>query len=282
MNMFYISNITGGQTIYAPSIANVEGLNTENAAPFNLADQTITEDDVSVDISNEPQTILPQLFPSNGLATALASSGAVPTKAESAANNQTIVRRGKISAVSPIIPTYEVSDTILSRKNNKYEQQSTHNNPYAKLDRPMAKKEPAIVASQIMSSPVITLDINNVVEQAWNLIKEKRFRHLPITSQQGKLVGIISDRDFLSLNIAHIGEELSSKQQLKSPIKNIMTTNVLTARPNTAIRLIAQIMFVEKVSSMPIVDEDKKLVGILTTNDILRTLVHNAPLELWT
>ena len=72
-----------------------------------------------------------------------------------------------------------------------------HRDPYHRLNDPPPKRQPAIVASQIMSSPVITVSPHDHPETAWAIFKEKRFRHVPVTSESGKLVGILSDRDIL-------------------------------------------------------------------------------------
>jgi len=56
----------------------------------------------------------------------------------------------------------------------------------------------------------------------------------------------------------------------------------LSATPTTEIREIALVMLDEHVSAIPILDSSRHLVGILTTSDILRAIVHRNPLELWT
>ena len=57
---------------------------------------------------------------------------------------------------------------------------------------------------------------------------------------------------------------------------------MLSAHPDTEIRLIARTMFEQKIGAMPILsEEDDSMVGILTRSDILRTVVNRAPFELW-
>ncbi|MDH5352796.1 MAG: CBS domain-containing protein [Gammaproteobacteria bacterium] len=53
-------------------------------------------------------------------------------------------------------------------------------------------------------------------------------------------------------------------------VKDIMTTNVKTARPDTAVKEIASIMCINKISGVPVVDENDCLVGILSEKDILQ------------
>ncbi|MCB9030419.1 MAG: CBS domain-containing protein [Deltaproteobacteria bacterium] len=142
-------------------------------------------------------------------------------------------------------------------------------NPYEHSKTLPPARKPAVLAEQIMSSPVLTLPKHASLSEAQELFLKKRFRHVPVVSENGKLIGILSDRDFIG--------DLS----IKSEVSEIMRTNILTARPDAEIRMIAQIFFKERIGSMPIVDKDGNLVGMITRSDILFAVVNHAPLELW-
>ena len=153
---------------------------------------------------------------------------------------------------------------------------------YQASDHQTAVRAPAILAKQIMSSPVLTLSPTAELSDAWEIIQRKRFRHIPVLSSQGHLVGILSDRDLFRATI----EIVTSLEQLgananQRPIQQIMVRNILSASPETEIRAIARILFEERIGAMPIVTEQGNLVGILTRSDILRTVVNEAPFELW-
>lgn len=141
-----------------------------------------------------------------------------------------------------------------------------------------SQHQPAILASQIMSSPVITLAEETTLEEAWKLICEHRFRHVPIISRKKKLIAIISDRDLLQ---AGIGQIPANQPPTSRTVRDVMKTHVLAAHPDTEIREIARVLFEEHIGAMPIVDQQENLVGIITRSDILRALVDHAPLELW-
>jgi len=133
-----------------------------------------------------------------------------------------------------------------------------------------------------MTSPVITVGINNSIEHAWELFTRKQIRHLPVVSDQGALVGILSDRDFIGLGFSFdTGISISRSEQMALPVKEIMTTDVLTTRPSTELRVIAETMLSQHISAMPIVEDSGRLVGILTTNDILRTFVQKPTTDFW-
>lgn len=155
---------------------------------------------------------------------------------------------------------------------------------YEKTEESSHERKPALRARQIMTSPVVTLTPETPLEKAWELIRDQRFRHMPVLSTEKKLVGILSDRDILreSSHTYGLASALSEEEPLeKKTVSQLMKTKVLTAGPNTEIRKIVRAMFVERIGAMPIVDNEDLLVGIITRSDILRALITHAPLDLW-
>ncbi len=143
---------------------------------------------------------------------------------------------------------------------------------------PGKPREPVVLAQEIMTSPVLTLPADSPLTEAWTLMTSRHIRHIPIVSETGLVVGIISDRDIL-----HLPHTLPQGfHSLPDAIRDVMTTAVLTATRETPIQEISSVMLRENISALPILDTDHRPVGILTTTDILRALVSHAPLELWT
>jgi len=132
----------------------------------------------------------------------------------------------------------------------------------------------AWIVSDLMTSSVRTLRAEDEAAEAVKLVENAGFRHIPIVNDLNQVVGLVSDRDLLRAS------ELLRKRST-SPISSIMTERVLTCFPETSLRLAAQTMLNESFSSLPVVDPQGVLVGILTTSDILKALVNEAPLDLW-
>ena len=104
---------------------------------------------------------------------------------------------------------------------------------------------------------------------------------MPVIDSRSFLQGILSERDLLKFTINSLRNSLTETNQER--VRDIMQTKVLSAFPETPIREIARIMFEEKVGSVPILDKEKKhLVGIVTRSDILRRVMNNPPLDLYT
>ncbi len=153
---------------------------------------------------------------------------------------------------------------------------------YAETARPR-ERQPALHAHQIMSSPVTTLMPETTIVEAWGVFREHRFRHIPVVDGEGRLVGIVADRDLLryaALN-GRIPPYGPDSPEARTPIARLMKQQVLTATPDTEIRQIAQVLIEQHIGAMPIMDYRGALVGIVTRSDILRALVTHAPLELW-
>jgi acetoin utilization protein AcuB len=61
-----------------------------------------------------------------------------------------------------------------------------------------------------------------------------------------------------------------------------MTVRVVSATPTTEIREIARVMLDEHIHAVPVLDEARRPIGILTSRDLLRGIARRAPLQLWT
>ena len=136
----------------------------------------------------------------------------------------------------------------------------------------MKKREPV---SKIMTSNVITLNHSNSLHDAEKMFKENHIRHIPVVSGE-KLVGMLSQTDLL--RISFIDNFTSNEEQVDSTIYNmltieqVMTSNLETIDENTSIKDIAEILAEKEFHALPIV-KDKKLVGIVTSTDLIKYLI---------
>jgi CBS domain-containing protein len=139
-----------------------------------------------------------------------------------------------------------------------------------------------LVARDIMSSPVITLPFNASLAQAWELVKDKRFRHIPIQSRNGALVGILSDRDLSrgTVKSALVGIK-GSAYLAKVTIENYVSHPVLVADPEATLLAIARVLLEERIGAIPVVSQEKEILGLITRSDILRVIVSHPNFENW-
>ena len=135
-----------------------------------------------------------------------------------------------------------------------------------KKKKKLKEKETSTVASHVMTSPVITLFAEMTLEEAAQLVQKWNFRHLPVISNKGILLGVLSDRELLK----YLGNFEISKTK---KVKDIMDHCVLCATADTNIRKLAQIFFDEDISMMPIVNAKNEVEGIITRKDLFSTII---------
>jgi len=152
---------------------------------------------------------------------------------------------------------------------------------YQQQAHQISAPKPALLAQDLMTSPVTSLPSDSTLVEAWRVMKRKGIHHLPVTSMHGTLVGLVSDRDLLPY-ANELESSSSPEPSTGHKLAQVMSSRVLSATPTTEIREIAHVMLDEHVGAIPILDSSRHPVGILTTSDILRAIVNRSPLELWT
>ncbi len=129
----------------------------------------------------------------------------------------------------------------------------------------------------IMTTRVVTLEMDDTLEVVKEIFENTRFHHLPIV-ENGKLRGIISDRDFarhVSPFISTLSERTQDVNTLKKKVHQVMSRDLITASKDTTIKDATQILLKTNVSCLPITSEDGILEGIVTMRDILKALLKN-------
>jgi acetoin utilization protein AcuB len=126
-----------------------------------------------------------------------------------------------------------------------------------------------------MNPNLITVDVSQPMLDATKLMKENQIRHLPVL-REGKLVGIITDRDLKRASPSDaIGLETHELFYIIDKIKvgEIMTRNPITVPGNYTIEEAAEVLLKNRISGMPVIDKEGKVVGTITQTDIFRVLL---------
>jgi acetoin utilization protein AcuB len=132
--------------------------------------------------------------------------------------------------------------------------------------------------SERMATNLITVGPDLTIFEAKKLMSEKNIRHLPVVDGQGKLLGIISDRDMRdampSTLLKKPDYEITLGKIGGFPVSDIMTAKPLTIYPYYTLQDTLLVMQKKKVGALPVVDEEGYLKGILSTRDLLRAFVN--------
>ncbi len=140
---------------------------------------------------------------------------------------------------------------------------------------------------EIMTEQVISLEPQDNLARAMEVMQTEEIRHVIIMDEQEKFVGLVSDRDILR-NLPYSGRRPSSPPKkfrehlfttdpwttnFLMPLENVMTRKVLHILPGCSVREAAEILYTKKISCLPVIDKQKKLRGIVTVTDLMRTLL---------
>jgi len=131
---------------------------------------------------------------------------------------------------------------------------------------------------EIMTNPVVTVEMDDSLDVAREIFEKTRFHHLVVVCEKAEVVGIISDRDVLRelspyLNTA--SEQKKDLATLRKKVHQFMTRNVTSASPSTTVKGAALIFLNHSISCLPVVGEDKSLLGIVTWKDVLRCFLRD-------
>jgi len=141
-------------------------------------------------------------------------------------------------------------------------------------------------AADVMVSPVITVGPDATVQEVADILLRNRISAVPVLSQQGKILGIVSEGDLLrrveSGTQRHRSwwlELLTTKFTLRDEyvkshsrkVTDIMTSDVLTVSPDTALGDIASVLEKNGIKRVPVVT-DGKLVGIVSRANLLQAI----------
>ncbi len=132
-----------------------------------------------------------------------------------------------------------------------------------------------------MRKDVVTVDIDDSMQHATNLITEHQMPMLPVL-KDGRLVGIITDRDLkrasasdaTSLDVHELIYLLS-----RIRIGDIMSKNPITVPPDYTLEEAAAVLLRNKISGAPVVDTQGRIIGSITQLDLFRALISLTGLE---
>ncbi len=139
-------------------------------------------------------------------------------------------------------------------------------------------------AKDIMSTDIVSVHPKDSLHQVSRKLAENDTSGVPVVDDIGRIVGIVSEHDIVSYlstfedkelevvdttklpHLAHIYLQASAK-----PVEEIMTKEIITAKPDTKIEILARLMTQNNINRVPIVVKGKML-GMVSRIDILRNI----------
>jgi CBS domain-containing protein len=120
----------------------------------------------------------------------------------------------------------------------------------------------------LMSVDPVVVDADAPITQAELLIKSYRISGLPVVAD-GVLVGVVSQTDLLNAR----SSELIGANWERVRVRHLMSRPAVTVHLNTSVERAARLMLEQHIHRLVVVDEEEAPVGVLTSTDLLRTLL---------
>lgn len=139
----------------------------------------------------------------------------------------------------------------------------------------MRPEEPV---SRIMTETVVVIEVDRSVSEALDCFLHYPIHHLPVV-RNSRLVGMLSSADLAKVEFfAPRGTgNRAAFLDARFRIEQIMRAPVTSRRPSTSLDEVASLIIDSGVHAIPIVDDEERLIGIVTTTDIIRALLHGPP-----
>jgi CBS domain-containing protein len=139
-------------------------------------------------------------------------------------------------------------------------------------------------AEDIMSTEIFTVNPKDSLHTVSRVFADTETSGAPVVDDIGRIVGIVSEHDIVSYlsKFEDSGQEAIDPKEVPhlahiyiqartTPVEEVMTTEVITAKPETSIDMIARLMTDNNINRVPIVVKGK-MVGMVSRVDILRNI----------
>ncbi len=142
----------------------------------------------------------------------------------------------------------------------------------------------------IMTTDVVTVSITDSVEQCAKLLQENDISGIPVLDDSGRVAGIVTEGDLIRRasrikapgyleilgGLIYLGspkkfvEELQRAMSLEAG--QLMSKDVISVKPGDSIEEAATLMVEKGINRLPVIDDEEKLVGIVSRRDIMGRL----------
>jgi CBS-domain-containing membrane protein len=147
-----------------------------------------------------------------------------------------------------------------------------------------------------MTTDVVSVGRAANMAEIATLLKKHRITGVPVVDEENRLLGLVTHEELINIFVPHylsmfdelaflddLGEiEAQTMAEIEPTLflaEDIMATDLITASPSTSIMKVAALMVNNKLVLVPVVDEDRRLVGVVSRNDVSSALTWAASEE---
>jgi len=140
--------------------------------------------------------------------------------------------------------------------------------------------------SELMTKEVLTVSPEMSVREAAKMLFAREISGLPVVDENKKVVGMITEKEIIAMALPKYTEELRDFDIIlneepfqkkvadadKIKVKDIMRREVLCVNEDVSVAEVARLMIAKKQRRIPVLDKEKKLVGIIARADIVKEI----------
>jgi CBS-domain-containing membrane protein len=155
---------------------------------------------------------------------------------------------------------------------------------YAQTIRPEIHRHPLSRVQDIVTHAVVTIPETATVGDAWSLLAARGMGQVPVVGADNVLVGLLTRAD-LTRPDRLPGPEMHAlvwRALLAQSVVEVMWSPVPSVAMDTDIRRVARVLLDTGLPGLPVVDDGGRVTGFISRTDILRAVVADPPLDLWT
>jgi CBS domain-containing protein len=155
---------------------------------------------------------------------------------------------------------------------------------YAEVRKADTPRQPLTKVQTIMSIEVVLVPDSMTIEDAWLLLEQRGMGQAPVVSEQQVLVGLLARAGLMRTEHLPKAEShpLVWRAWLAQSVAEVMWSPVPSVALDTDIRRVARVLLDTGLPGLPVADEEGRVTGFVSRSDILRAVVADPPLDLWT
>ena len=136
----------------------------------------------------------------------------------------------------------------------------------------------ALIVRDLMTPRVFSVGPTDTLSDVWEIMEQYHIRHVPVVDDEGRVVGLVSNRDLVRAALHDdLDLPVTERQNLLGTLKvqEAMVRGVETVTPETSIQEAGEMMLENKFSCLPVTEvQGRGLVGIMTEADFVRYVVN--------
>lgn len=144
-------------------------------------------------------------------------------------------------------------------------------------------RAPLTRVADVMQRPARCLGAEATVREAWRMLVREGIGQAPVVASDGTLVGLVGRAELLPparLEQA-LGDPTAWQALLAQPVRAVMWSPVPAALPETDVRRVAELLLAGGLPGVPVTTAAGQVLGFVSRSDLLRAVVADPPLDLW-